>query len=127
MPGYWKNGTWVELPLPSQCTGAAVYGIAVSGTNVYAIGKANAVIATIPVYWLNGAPVTLPVLTAAGGGQVSSIALSGSDVYISGWCVNSIGSPIPGYWLNGTWVGLALPTGPEYGGAVTSLVIQAPS
>ncbi len=45
---YWKNGT--EVDLPSGNIGGIAYGIAVSDTNVYVVGKID----TSACYWING-------------------------------------------------------------------------
>jgi Immunoglobulin I-set domain len=126
-PGYWLNGSWVGLALPTGQTTGAVASLVVSGTDVYAAGFSDNANAIIPGYWLNGAWVGLKVPFGFDGGEVHSLVLSGGKVYAAGQ--SSVGastggfsSTVPGYWVNGVWVGLPIPapgTGFSYVSSLT--------
>jgi len=71
VPGYWLNGKWVTLPIPSGSSGGLVTSIRISGADVYVGGGLNPVTPTtvgIPGYWLNGSwvPQALPVGSSSG-------------------------------------------------------------
>jgi hypothetical protein len=125
-PGYWLNGSWVGLALPTGQTAGAVLSLVVSGTDVYAAGFSDNANAIIPGYWLNGAWVGLTVPFGFDGGEVHSLVLSGGKVYAAG--LSGVGdgtgssSTVPGYWVNGVWVGLPIPapgTGFSYVSSLT--------
>jgi hypothetical protein len=131
-PGYWLNGSWVGLALPTGQTAGAVTSLVVSGSDVYAAGFSENASVIIPGYWLNGAWVGLRIPFGFDGGQVLSLVLSGGKVYAGGVSgimndprFNPVGfsSTIPGYWVDGVWVALPVPapgTGFSY---VNSLVV----
>jgi hypothetical protein len=127
-PGYWLNGSWVGLALPTGQTEGAVTTLVVTGTDVYAAGFSENATITIPGYWLNGAWVGLPVPGGFDGGQVSSLVLSGGKVYAGG--VSGVGggtgyfsSTVPGYWVDGVWVGLPIPSPGTGFSRVSSLTV----
>jgi hypothetical protein len=49
---YWKNN--IMIPLKSQYGFSSVLGMAVAGTDIYAVGEVNDNIKYIPVFWKNG-------------------------------------------------------------------------
>jgi hypothetical protein len=128
-PGYWLNGSWVGLALPTGQTAGAVLSLVVSGTDVYAAGFSDNANAIIPGYWLNGAWVGLTVPFGFDGGEVHSLVLSGGKVYAAG--LSGVGdgtgssSTVPGYWVNGVWVGLPIPA-PETGFSYVSSLTVIP-
>src|SRR5258708_35070951 len=83
-PGYWLNGSWVGLALPTGLTAGAVTSLVVSGSDVYAAGFSENASVIIPGYWLNGAWVGLRIPFGFDGGQVLSLVLSGGKVYAGG-------------------------------------------
>ena len=114
IPGYWLNGTWNGLPLPSGTNFGDVFNLAVSGGNVYAAGYAmlSAAASSSPGYWLNGVWVGLTIPSGfTNGGAVESIAISGNNVYAAGNVTNPSYLTIAGYWLNGNWEALTPPSG----------------
>jgi len=88
---YWNNGRWIELSKTSNI-GARVNGIAISGTNIYFVGRDG----NDAVYWLNGNRNILP--RTQGRAEAKAIAISGSNIYIIGNNGNN-----SGYWLNNNW------------------------
>ena len=103
----WTNGTATSLPSSQAITsGAAVYGMASSGSNLYAIGSTTLQadgptdFPNVGMNWLND--VLSPQLSpapAASQAPIGSncIAASGTDVYIAG--ASASGATI---WKNGT-------------------------
>jgi hypothetical protein len=87
---WWKNGAAEAVP-----NTGAIYGITVSGSDVYWLGDS--------AYWKNG--VVMPVPGAAG---LSSIFVSGSDVYLTGFTAASHSSATAAavYWKNGVMTNL---------------------
>ena len=76
VPGYWLNGKWVTLPVPSGSSGGLVTSIWISGVDVYVGGGLNPVSPTtvgIPGYWVNGTWV--PQALPAGSSTCSSISI----------------------------------------------------
>lgn len=77
MDVYWKNGN--ANPIPALNSSAALYGIAVSGTDVYLAGSDVIKYGdTRSVYWKNGVEV---FYSPYSGGYVSDIGVDGSNVY----------------------------------------------
>lgn len=109
--GYWLNGSWVGLT--STTSSANVSLIAISGSDIYAVGRLSSTLG----YWKNGS------WTALSQQQVSATSLfvDANDVYVGG-SDNSSGVAKPGYWKNGTWNGLT-PLDATKGGQVTTLAI----
>ena len=118
--GYWLDGNWADLALPSGYDWGNVYSIVVSGNDLYLAGEIFPGYA--PGYWLNGTWNGLPTPPGSDVAQAYSLAVSGTDVYAAGW-KDSNGAALPGYWLNGTWVDLPLPSG-SVGGLVESIVVS---
>ncbi len=109
IPGYWRDGTWVGLPLLSPEGLSVVTSLVVDGKDrdVYAGGFSyNSSGVDVPGYWKNGSWVGLPPLEDNLSAQVYSLVVSGGDVYASGLCKDNIDTSVPGYWKNGSWVGL---------------------
>jgi hypothetical protein len=94
----WKNGVRMNLTSDNGPTNIA-YAVAVSGTDIYAVGVHN----NLPVYWKNGVMNTLNLSGSPdqAGGFATAIAVVGTDVYIAG----ATNSPASGYqatyWKNG--------------------------
>lgn len=126
LPGYWLDGTWFNLTLPSGYTWGEVNSLVVSGSDAYLAGFIVAGTgSSLPFasgYWLNGTWNTLPLPPGADAAYVFPLAVSGTDVYAAGWKVSS-GSSLPGYWFDGTWVDLPLPSG-TVDGIVESIVVS---
>lgn len=116
-PGYWRNGTWVSLPVPLDAeNGGCVSSLVIAGRDLYAGGNyANRAYWT-PNYWLNGTLIPLPLQPGGPDISVSALAVAGSNVFAAG-----SGTYLPGYWLNGTW--LSLPVSSGTGGSVSSLLL----
>ena len=124
VPGYWKNGNWVDLPSLGGYE-AAVTSLVISGTDVYAAGwcwTGNDSTTQTPGYWLGG---LWSVLGGPGsyGAVTDSIALPPGDVFVGGYYFtkNSYGLvQVPGYWSKSGWVGL--PTQSIYGATVNAIL-----
>lgn len=99
-PTQWKNGTATQLnPNYGTC-----YGIAVSGSDVYAAGAVqNSSGRYHAAYWKNGSQFNLSdSTTAPNGASVFGIGTDGTDVYVIG-SVSATGGTYKGvYWKNGT-------------------------
>ncbi len=98
--GYWKNGSWVGFNQPSESHKISIGSLAVSGSDVYAVGSiTNSSQQTIYGYWLNGG--WSPLAEDFPGGLVAnnggSLIVADGDIYIRGKS---------GYWKNGTWIPL---------------------
>jgi hypothetical protein len=106
-PGYWYNGVWNSLPVPSGAIGCEASSIAVSGNNIYILGSYTDEDRFFGYsgYWLNGVWHNLPIPAGGEGTMAEGIAVSGSDVYIIGASVSYPGEFVfdYGYWLNGIW------------------------
>jgi hypothetical protein len=79
-PGYWLEGSWVSLPLPSGFTlefGYGIPSIAINGTNVYFAlpGTLNAS-NEIPGYWQNNTWVPLALPLGSTSGQIKSLIVN---------------------------------------------------
>jgi hypothetical protein len=112
IPGYWIDGVWTALPLPSGSTVGYVACITVNGPDIYAGGWANNNPNStsqsdkyLVGYWKNGVWVQLGTGTGDGNESgVTSIVISGSDVYATAhgdYWINTAG-----YWKNGVWTAL---------------------
>jgi hypothetical protein len=93
----WENGVRTNYTSDNGQTEIA-YAVAVSGTDIYAVGVHN----NIPVYWKNGIMNILNLNGSPGSnGYATAIAIVGTDVYIAG-TTNSPGSGYHAtYWKNG--------------------------
>jgi hypothetical protein len=106
-PGIWKNGelTILSRHEPSLVPSGLAYSIAVSGSDVYAVGATNGSEYYIPCYWKNGERTDLSFREEAGGGRGYAIQLSGNDIYVAGcnWMRNGDYHTafMPCYWKNG--------------------------
>ncbi len=93
-PVYWKNGTLTYLPQDTSLSGVDfISSIAVSGSDVYALGNGSET-----AYWKNSTPISL---SNVGYNDAVSIAVSGSDVYVA--ATEQTGNLVRAkYWKNGT-------------------------
>ena len=81
---YWINGTGMTLPLPNNLTNspAATWatGIALSGSDVYAVGSLDTSTASVgqtAVYWVNNGEATLlPAPSNTAESWASAIAVA---------------------------------------------------
>jgi hypothetical protein len=94
---YWLNGR--RTVLPKSGDSAEATAIAVSGSDVYIVGKERSTgsqgySVSDAVYWLNGRRTVLP--KTGDSAEATAIAVSGSNVYIVG---NDGNDAV--YWLNG--------------------------
>jgi hypothetical protein len=108
--GYWLNGNWVNLSLPSGSNYGSFGSLVLSGSDIYAAGGTSNGSNNIPGYWLNGTWVGLPLPSGLSSGIASSLVVSENNVYVAGFGQNG-SNILPGYWFNGVWVGLPLPSG----------------
>ena len=125
VPGYWKNGVWMELPALGAYP-ASVTSLVVSGTDIYAGGwcwSGSRSTTQAPGYWKNN--VWTNCTAECSQPMVTSLVISGSNVYALGyyWTKSFYGLvQAPGYWKDGDWVGL--PTPSICGASVTSLIVS---
>ena len=94
----WKNGIRTNYTSDNGQTEIA-YAVAVSGTDVYAVGVYN----NMPVYWKNGVMSTLNLNGSPypGNGFASAIEVVGTDVYIAGASTLPNSGYKATYWKNG--------------------------
>ncbi len=111
----WKNGAESSLSAPTSLEPGGdivygfAYGVATSGTDVYAAGalapgQSDESIQSFysnPVYWKNNVPQTLPGPNGPVAGAACAIAVSGSDVYIAGNVDYTDNYDSPVFWKNG--------------------------
>lgn len=93
----WKNGVALTL---NNAAGCYITGIAVEGTDVYAVGYT-----TSPIrirYWKNGNSIDI---ATPGTAFANAIAINNNDVYIAG-NDNSGPKAVAKYWKNGVAVTL---------------------
>jgi hypothetical protein len=86
-PTVWKNG--VENKLSDDLYGSIIYGIGLSGNNIYMVGADNDM-ATI---WKNGVPAAFD--SKSSSSELFGMTISGPDVYV-------VRNSVCGYWKNGT-------------------------
>ncbi len=90
IPGYWKNNTFVTLPLPSgvgSTQNAYCNAIVVSGGKVHASGYYGVfwrAEESRAIYWVDGTPSLLPLHEDYSLSQSKNMVLSGGSVYIGG-------------------------------------------
>jgi len=105
VPGYWKNGTWVDLQMPAGAGEAFVNKLVLSGGDVYAAG--NAVLADTGVlvagYWHGFTWNPLPSLDPTQSSAATCMVVSGTDVYVGGKSTQDVDLTVAGFWLNGNW------------------------
>ena len=89
----WKNGVATPLPNSESTLDSEADAIAVSGSDIYVIGKIHVGTSYTSGYWKNGVFSAL----ASGGSNALAIVVNGSDVYIAGNVGNNAA-----YWKNGT-------------------------
>ncbi|MBF0441468.1 MAG: hypothetical protein HQK54_06155 [Oligoflexales bacterium] len=88
IPGYWRNGEWIELPAPSSGTRKSVTGLALKGVEIYASGYTYpSVISGVKgVYWKNGVLSDLKTPSAGFSNFIGArIVIKGEDIYIGGY------------------------------------------
>ena len=93
-PGYWKNGTWVQL---SNSKGTAS-SIVIKNNDVYIGGSKQIGTFTHPVYWKNGQEVELAFENYQG--IVDEIFVSDDNVYAVGQAYGNNKTAIALYWKN---------------------------
>ena len=93
-PGYWKNGTWVQL---SNSKGTAS-SIVIKNNDVYIGGSKQIGTFTHPVYWKNGQEVELAFENYQG--IVDGIFVSDDNVYAVGQAYGNNKTAIALYWKN---------------------------
>ena len=117
LPGYWLNGTWTDLALPSGMSEGQAEVITVAGSSVYVGGSVdtgNAV--PIPGYWANGVWVGLVIPGGTAEAAVTTLSISNGDVYAGAAAPATYASlpaattPAYGYWFDGAWTTVAAPT-----------------
>ena len=92
-PAYWKNGQGVELlDLYGNKGAGDVRAIAVSGTDVYAVGYCSAYSKGI-ILWKNGKAFKVAEKSTA-----DAIVVLNNDVYVVGSHMNVSNKSIPMYW-----------------------------
>jgi hypothetical protein len=104
--GYWKNNTWVGLPLSGGATSGTVTAIGVSGSTVYAAGSNG----SVSGYWEGTTWNALALPAGKTGANVNAVTISGTNVFLAGGVSDANGF-YPGYWLNGAWTSLPEPAG----------------
>lgn len=126
VPGYWLDGTWIELPTPSGTVYGEVKAIAAADGRLYAGGNYETADGSDyePAYWVDGAFTELPRLWPGKGGRVLALAVSDGRAYAGGYAVSAADTRIPGYWLDGTWHGLPSSQAPGTGSAVTAIAVS---
>src|SRR5450755_711383 len=99
-PGYWKNGSFVNL-FPDTLTTTAIF---VSGNDVYVAGFDHKGPYRLAEYWKNSSLVKLN--DSSESAIANGIFVSGSDVYVAG---EEIGINVDKavYWKNGSPVTLS--------------------
>ena len=103
---YWTDGDRTDL-LPEGATDSYVSSMAVSGADVYTVGRYDGSPAKA-WYWKNGTRTTLD--DAAANSTISAVTVSGTDVYFAG-----VSSGLC-YWKNGARTSLPpLPFGASNG------------
>lgn len=117
LPGYWRNGVWVGLPLPVPSGSAQVTCFAFSGSDVYAGGSYQSPQGWLVAgYWQNREWIALNPLKTLGDSGVRGLGFSGTTLVAAGYRSEQIGQPsggirrfqrVPGYWLDLTWISLA--------------------
>lgn len=115
---YWKDGN----PVPLESTAgvrAGVSAMAVSGSDVYAVGGHSALVEA-GALWKNGVltmirpPSPSPAPSLSDSVSLTGIAVSGADVHISGTAFGNSPFSLAVHWKNGDGVALG-------GGAVNSM------
>ena len=104
---FWKYPTGLPKVLSgtSKFYNVAVYGVCISGNDIYAVGTVNNIVGykgpvsgtTLAVYWKNGILIPLEdSLNAPAPSTARVIEVVGNDVYVAGTSVNG-----GVYWKNG--------------------------
>lgn len=103
-PGYWKNDTWINLPVLEDLDRSGTYCITVVDNNVYVGGYIMTETSTwLPGYWINSEWNELPRPKGYGKGAVDVIQIYDDDIYAAGFCYDDEGNRISGYWINTEW------------------------
>lgn len=113
--GYWKNGTWVALPVPAGSAGCYPNWLVVQLNDVYVLSGSGTI-----GYWKNGAWVGLPSPDASPSSMAMavSLAVDGDNVAVAGEVLKNLSSngdfqsssvSVPGLWQNGVWNPLSVP------------------
>jgi hypothetical protein len=105
----WRNG--VAQSLSDGTSPACAEGIAISGTDVYAVGH----ISSEALLWKNGVAQVLPHGT--GASNATGVAVAGGDVYVAGWTVQTtevapgsfVSASVATVWKNGVAASLSDP------------------
>ena len=118
--GFWKNGIWNDLTLPSQAYVNYLTGITTYDGNVYIVASGT----NLTGYWKNGNWNALPLISGEQTGAITSISISGGHVLVGGYCKGPSSGTLPAYWLDGVVISPALPS--EYSGQVNSVLVSGP-
>jgi len=107
IPGYWKNGTWLELSHLDADKGGFATSMILNGGVPYIAGISyDADWNDMPVYW-SGAASTRTDLSPPASTLYSAadaIMVVGASVYVGGWSFLSTDYVRhPGYWKDGAW------------------------
>jgi hypothetical protein len=114
---FWKNTSPDTLKNSNMYS--SVYGIAVSGTDIYVAGTAG----TTQTYWKNNVPMNLSTPYMGGISVAYAVLSNGTDIYFAGGAAGPA-SPLYGaafYWKNG--VPIQLTAGDSVGAVATCIVV----
>lgn len=92
-PSYWKNGTLVTLPAPSNVTARA---IAVNGSDVFVVGMRTLGASETAIYWKNG--VQQPISTQFNTHAMAVAVNSNGQPVISGITGQDLNNMHIAYW-----------------------------
>jgi hypothetical protein len=102
VPVYWKNDSLIFLPEPIRYDYATVNGIAVLGSDIYAVGTVGYGTTRI-ILWKNGVPTA--ITDGSQNAAANALLIVGNDVYIAGYESNGSFS-VAKYWKNGVAVSI---------------------
>ncbi len=91
----WKNG--IVTNITNGVYDAVPYGLFVSGTDVYAVGREYNGTTHVAKIWKNGIVSTL----SNSFSQANSVFVSGADIYVAGYETNASGKNVAKIWKNG--------------------------
>jgi hypothetical protein len=106
-PGYWRNGSWINVEKPEGTINFSTSCLAVGDSNVLVGGYIQDLSNDwLPGYWANGHWTRLYTPEPSGKGFISSIIIDENNIYAAGSYYRIGGKIVSGYWKNNEWAAL---------------------
>lgn len=130
IPGYWRDGTWVELPRAAADLPGVARRCLARGGELVVVGSRVATVGPVWVgtggYWRNGAWTTFSDPAHLDITMAMDVAELGADLLVPGAKVpgDTLTNSVGGYWRGAGWIALPMDPG-EYGSVGNAIAVRA--